>query len=284
MKPTPETVRLRLDLAYDGTEFAGWAAQPALRTVEGVLSQALTTIMRAQSAVRLTVAGRTDAGVHARGQVAHADVDPIAWATLPGPSARTPEQSAQSRLAGILPADIFVRRVALAPHGFNARFSATQRRYSYRIADGPATKDPLRRHDTLHLRRNLDVGLMHAASRNLLGLRDFAAFCRPRVGATTVRTLLDYSWERLDDGVIVGTIVADAFCHSMVRALVGSVVSVGEGKRSVDWPLRVRQGGERHPAVIVMPPHGLSLEEVTYPPDDEVALRAQESRTVRYLP
>ncbi len=284
MKPTPETVRLRLDLAYDGTEFAGWAAQPALRTVEGVLSQALTTIMRAQGAVRLTVAGRTDAGVHARGQVAHADVDPVAWATLPGPSVRTPEQSAQSRLTGILPADVVVRRVALAPRGFNARFSATQRRYSYRIADGGATKDPLRRHDTLHMRRHLDVGLMHAASRNLLGLKDFAAFCRPRKGATTVRTLLDFSWERLDDGVIEGTVVADAFCHSMVRALVGSVVAVGEGKRSVDWPLRVRQGSQRHPAVIVMPPHGLSLEEVTYPPDDEVALRAQESRTVRFLP
>ncbi|MDQ2755815.1 MAG: tRNA pseudouridine synthase A [Actinomycetota bacterium] len=284
MEPSPETVRVRLDVAYDGTAFAGWAAQPALRTVEGTLSRALTTMMRAHGPVRLTVAGRTDAGVHARGQVVHADVDRVAWAQLPARSDRSPEQAARTRLAGILPPDLVVGRASLAPAGFNARFSATQRRYSYRIADAGATKDPLRRHDTVHLRRSLDVGLMHAASRNLLGLKDFAAFCRRREGATTVRTLIDYSWERHDDGVIEGTVVADAFCHSMVRALVGAVVPVGDGKRSVDWPLRVRQGGQRDPAVVVMPPHGLSLEEVTYPPDDEVAVRAQESRTVRRLP
>lgn len=125
---------------------------------------------------------------------------------------------------------------------------------------------------------------MHAASRNLVGLRDFAAFCRRREGATTVRTLLDYSWLRLDDGVVEGTVVADAFCHSMVRALVGAVVPVGEGRRAVDWPLRVRQAARRDAAVVVMPPYGLSLEEVTYPPDDELADRARESRSVRRLP
>ncbi|MEO3938170.1 tRNA pseudouridine synthase A [Dermatophilaceae bacterium Soc4.6] len=284
MEPSPDNVRVRLDLAYDGTAFAGWAAQPALRTVEGTLSWGLTTMMRAPRPVRLTVAGRTDAGVHARGQVVHADVDRVAWSELPARSSRTPEQAARSRLAGILPADIVVSRASLAPNGFDARFSAVRRRYSYRIADAAATKDPLRRHDTVHLRRALDVGLLHAASRNLLGLKDFAAFCRRREGATTVRTLLDFSWVRLDDGVLEATVVADAFCHSMVRALVGSVLPVGEGKRSVDWPLRVRQGGERDPAVVVMPPHGLSLEEVTYPSDEEVAVRALESRTRRYLP
>lgn len=278
-----EPLRVRVDLAYDGTEFSGWAAQPGLRTVEGELTAAVTTILRSAEPVRLTVAGRTDAGVHARGQVAHFDPDPAAWAALPGRSDRLPQEAAATRLRGILPADLAVRAVSVAPPGFDARFSALRRRYRYRISDDPAIIDPLRRRDTVLVRRQLDVEAMDAAARRLVGLHDFGAFCRKRAGATTVRTLLDYSWRRTGSGVIEATVVADAFCHSMVRALVGAVVPVGEGRRAVGWPAQVLAAQVRDAAVVVMPPHGLSLEEVVYPPDDELAARARESRAVRSL-
>jgi tRNA pseudouridine38-40 synthase len=277
-------LRLRIDLAYDGTGFSGWAAQPGLRTVEGELSRALTTVLRAPAPVRLTVAGRTDAGVHARGQVAHADVDPAAWAALPGRSDRTPERAALTRLAGVLPADVVVGSVGVAPPGFDARFAATSRRYLYRICDRPPTLDPLRRFDTVVSKEALDEGAMHEAAQRLLGLQDFAAFCKRREGATTVRTLLEYSWQRLDGGVLAATVVADAFCHSMVRALVGALVPVGQGRRPVGWPGDVLAARVRDPAVAVMPAHGLSLEQVSYPPPEQLAERAQQARSVRALP
>jgi tRNA pseudouridine38-40 synthase len=277
------SVRLRLDFGYDGTAFSGWAMQPGKRTVENELSVALTLILRASSPVRLTVAGRTDAGVHARGAVAHVDVDPNALAMLPGRTDRTPAQAALTRLNGVLPHDIVVHGVSLAPEGLHARFSASQRRYLYRICDQPARLDPLRRHDTVVNRRALDVGAMNEASRRLLGLADFAAFCQKREGATTIRTLIDYSWSRAADGTVCATVVADAFCRSMVRALVGAVVPVGEGRRPVEWPAQVLVGGRRHPAIVVMPAHGLTLEEVFYPPDAELGRRAKESRVRRIV-
>jgi tRNA pseudouridine38-40 synthase len=275
------SVRLRLDFGYDGTAFSGWAMQPGKRTVENELSVALTLILRASAPVRLTVAGRTDAGVHARGAVAHVDVDPRALAMLPGRTNRTPAQAALARLNGLLPKDIVVHDVSVAPDGLHARFSATQRRYLYRICDRPALLDPLRRHDTVVNRRALDVPAMHEASQLILGLSDFAAFCQKREGATTIRTLIDYSWSRTEDGTVCATVVADAFCRSMVRALVGAVVPVGEGRRPLGWPAQVLAGRRRHPAVVVMPAHGLSLEEVVYPPDAELGRRHQESRVRR---
>ncbi len=278
------TLRIRVDLSYDGTAFSGWAAQPGRRTVEDTLSDALTTIVRSPTPVRLVVAGRTDAGVHARGQVCHADVEVADWEKVRGRSDRPLEEAAATRLRGILPPDLTVRRVRLAPKGFDARFSALRRRYLYRICDDPAALDPLRRFDTVLVRGPLDVAAMDAAARTLLGLHDFAAFCRRRAGATTVRTLLDHRWGRAADGTVEATVVADAFCHSMVRALVGAVVPVGEGRLTVDVPLEVLRGGVRDSRVRVMPPHGLSLEEVTYPPDDELAARAEESRVRRVLP
>ncbi|MEO7058446.1 MAG: tRNA pseudouridine synthase A, partial [Lapillicoccus sp.] len=240
-----ELIRVRIDLAYDGTLFSGWAAQPGLRTVEGLLSQALTTMLRAPAPVRLTVAGRTDAGVHARGQVTHADVDPSAWATLPGRSDLSPDAAALNRLTGLLPADVVVRAAAPAPPGFDARFSATSRRYLYRIADAMATRDPLRRQDTVYLRSALDLAAMNEACRTLWGLHDFATFCKRRPGATTVRTLLAYSWRRTDDGVLEATVLADAFCHSMVRSLVGVAVAVGEGRHGSEWPVQVLSAAKR---------------------------------------
>jgi len=281
---TAVPLRIRLDLAYDGTDFSGWAAQPGLRTVEGELSAALATLLRAVDPVRLTVAGRTDAGVHARGQVVHVDVDETAWAALPGRSMRSPQDAAQARLRGILPADVVVRAARPAPDGFDARFSALRRRYLYRLCDDPASLDPLRRRDTVSHKRQLDVEAMDAAASTLVGLGDFAAFCKRREGATTVRTLIEYSWHRGQDGVLEATVVADAFCHSMVRSLVGAVVPVGEGRRPVEWPRQVMRAAVRDPAVAVMPPHGLSLEEVTYPRDEDLAARAEQARAVRSLP
>ncbi len=272
---------MRLDFAYDGTDFSGWARQPGLRTVEEVLMTALATVLRTD-APRLTVGGRTDAGVHARGSVCHLDLAAEAWAGLPGRSDRDPAVALVHRLRGVLPPDVVVRRAAAVPEAFDARFTALRRRYTYRLLDRPELLDPLRRRDTVVVRRPLHVEQMDRAARSLTGLHDFAAFCRPREGATTVRTLLSYRWERGADGTVVGTVEADAFCHSMVRALVGAVVPVGEGRRPTSWPRAVLDAGRRDPGVQVMPAHGLCLEEIVYPEGEE-ALRARdlEARATR---
>jgi tRNA pseudouridine38-40 synthase len=267
------SVRAKIDLSYDGTEFSGWAAQPGRRTVEGELSRAVGRVLRLAEPPRLTVAGRTDAGVHAHGQVAHADLPADAWAAH--------ADVALWRLARALPPDIRVRAIGLAPEGFDARFSALWRRYAYRICDESATADPLRRQDTLWHARALDLTAMNEAAALLLGEHDFAAFCRRREGATTVRALRRLDWRRDDDGVAVGCVIADAFCHNMVRALVGALLSVGEGSRSVSWPTEVLATAVRDPTVRVVPPHGLSLEEVRYPPADQLAARASVTRRVR---
>jgi tRNA pseudouridine38-40 synthase len=267
------SVRVRVDLSYDGTGFAGWAAQPGQRTAEGVLSETLGHVLRLPAAVRLTVAGRTDSGVHARGQVAHADLPADAWAAH--------ADAALRRLSRALPPDLRVRSIGVAPDGFDARFSALWRRYAYRVCDDPARADPLRRHDTLWTPRPLDLAVMNEAAALLLGEHDFAAFCRKREGATTVRALRRLEWARDDDGVAVGCVVADAFCHNMVRALVGALLPVGEGSRPVSWPAEVLAATVRDPAVRVVPAHGLSLEEVRYPEPGLLAVRAALTRRVR---
>ncbi len=284
-----ETLRVRLDLAYDGTGFAGWARQPALRTVQGVLEEGLATILRTEPLglpqPRLTVAGRTDAGVHARGQVVHVDVPAERWAAMPGRSDREPGRALVDRLAGVLPRDVVVHRARVAPAGFDARFSATYRSYTYRIADDPALRDPLRRTHVVWARRPLDVAAMHAAVQPLVGVRDFAAFCKPRPGATTIRELQHVAWERPDGGPDAGLVLAhvraDAFCHNMVRAIVGASVAVGEGRRDVGWPAELLAARRRDAGVGVAPAHGLVLEQVSYPADDELAARAERIRARR---
>jgi tRNA pseudouridine38-40 synthase len=181
----------------------------------------------------------------------------------------------------VLPADVRVRSAAPAPDGFDARFSALWRRYSYRVCDDPAAADPLRRHETLWHFRRLDMPAMNQAGRACLGEHDFAAFCRRRPGATTIRALRRLDWRRDDDGTLVATATADAFCHSMVRSLVGALVAVGEGRRPPGWPAALLAAGVRDPAVQVMPPHGLCLEEVGYPPAGALAARAAEARRLR---
>ena len=234
------------------------------------MQDALSVLTRAEPP-RAQVAGRTDAGVHARGQVAHVDLEPVAAA----------DPLLLRRLNGLLPPDVRVRRAAPAPDGFDARFSALSRTYRYRIADGPEHVDPLRRHDVLTWPRPLDRDAMQAAGAPLLGEHDFAAYCRRREGATTVRALLELGWERDDDGPLVLTVRADAFCHSMVRSLVGALLAVGEGRRPAAWPGELLRRTARADDVAVAPPHGLVLEHVAYPPEDQLRARQEVTRRLR---
>jgi tRNA pseudouridine38-40 synthase len=257
VEPDPVITRIRLDLSYDGAGFHGWSSQPGQRTVQQELQEALARILPAPASPQLTVAGRTDTGVHARGQVAHLDVPSGAWAAVAATALR--------RLAGLLPPDIRVRAIGPAPPGFDARFSALWRRYSYRVNDDLAAADPLRRRDTLAHPRPLDIERMNAASADLTGEHDFAAFCRRRPGATTIRGLIRLDWERPAAGLAVATVIADAFCHSMVRSLAGALLAVGDGRKPISWPAQVLAAGARDPAVHVAAAHALCLEEVRYP-------------------
>lgn len=264
-------VRLRLDLSYDGTGFAGWATQPGQRTVQDTLEASLAVVLRRP--VRLIVAGRTDAGVHATGQVAHVDVSATVWAMKGSKLLR--------RLAGVLPPEIRVREVAVASADFDARFAALSRRYVYRLSDAPWGVSPLRRLDTVSWPRSLDVDLMQQAAAGLLGLHDFAAFCKHRARATTTRTLQVLDWERRPDGLVVATVQADAFCHNMVRGLVGCLLGVGEGRRPVDWPVSLLAATERSGAIRVAPAYGLTLVRVAYPDDHHFAERTAQTRARR---
>jgi tRNA pseudouridine38-40 synthase len=266
-------VRLRLDLGYDGTGFAGWARQPGLRTVQATLEDALSTLFRVPR-IPVTVAGRTDAGVHARGQVCHCDVEADQWDRERDRIIR--------RLAGLLPPDVRVFSVAPAPAHFDARFGALWRRYRYRICDADAGVPPLHRWDTAGWKRTLDADAMREAGLQLLGLHDYAAFCRRREGASTVRQLQRLSVARTGDLVEV-EVQADAFCHSMVRSLVGALAAVGEGSKDAGWPHRLLSLGRRSDAVTVAPAHGLTLLAVQYPTPAELAARAAETRAVRSL-
>ncbi len=279
-------MRIRIDLAYAGGDFKGWAKQPTLRTVQGELEVALATVLRVPR-VQVTCAGRTDAGVHARGQVCHLDLDEASVAAAGASRSGTSESELAAygrvtrRVNGLLPPDLRIHRITTALPGFDARFSAVWRRYAYRIADTPAVVDPLTRSHVLTWPRALDVERMNEAAESLLGLRDFASFCKRREGATTVRTLLDLHWRRTDEGVVEGTVRADAFCHNMVRALVGCLVAVGDGRRTPDWPAEVLRAARRDPAVSVVAAHGLTLEEVGYPDAAGLAEQAERARAKR---
>ncbi|MGW5073281.1 tRNA pseudouridine(38-40) synthase TruA [Rhodococcus sp. NPDC004095] len=278
-------VRFRLDITYDGTDFAGWARQPGLRTVCGVLEEAISTVLRQPA--QLTVAGRTDAGVHACGQVAHCDLD----MSGAGESANGPRHGAGlddpdrlvRRLARFLPPDVRVKAITAAPAEFDARFSAIRRHYEYRVTTARYGAEPLRARDTVSVPKVLDLDAMQTASHALLGLHDFAAFCRRREGATTVRELQRFDWTREGD-ILTAHVSADAFCWSMVRSLVGAVLAVGEGRRTVDWTTALLQERERSSSVLVAPAHGLSLVRVDYPDERDLAARNAATREVRALP
>jgi len=279
-----ELTRLRLDIAYDGGGFAGWGAQPGLRTVQGELEAALATVFQRHGAPpRLTVAGRTDAGVHATGQVAHVDLSAPQLASLDERRGQSGPGSLARRLNGIagLSSDVVVLASALAPAGFDARFSAVWRRYEYRVGDASIPRNPLLRGHVLSYPSVLDVDAMDAAASALIGLHDWATYCKPREGSTTIRTLQEFSWRRLPDGILLAEVRADAFCHSMVRSLVGACIAVGEGKLSPTDVVLLRDAETRTSAFKVAPAKGLALVEVGYPPDDELATRATQTRARR---
>jgi tRNA pseudouridine38-40 synthase len=280
--------RLRVDLGYDGTGFAGWARQPGLRTVQGELETALETVFnRDGPPPRLTVAGRTDVGVHATGQVAHVDLTPAQLASLDHSHRATHGPGGLAalvrRLNGIAgPAgDLVVADAVPAPPGFEARFGALWRRYEYRVGDLIAHRDPRRRGHTAWYPGELDLSAMDDAARSLLGLHDFASFCRPRKGATTVRMLQEFAWSRDDEGVLVAQVRADAFCHNMVRSLVGACLAVGEARIGPDRPAHIRDATTRGSDFVVAPAKGLTLAEVGYPAEPELAERAEFTRARR---
>lgn len=261
---------MRLDLSYDGTDFHGWAVQTELRTVQGELMRVFDMLTRDH--IEIYCAGRTDAGVHARGQVAHLDITQRQWDALED----------AGRVNRALPADIRIHRMERAPAGFDARFAAMWRRYTYRVCDRSTLMNPLMRRQTLTYHRALDIDAMNEAARSLLGLHDFAAYCKPRDFSSTVRSVQSLVWHREADSCVM-TIQADAFCHSMVRSIVGAMLPVGDGRQPTTWPGQVLAGGERNVGVTVMPPHPLVLEEVGYPPDEQLAARQRVTRDLRTL-
>jgi tRNA pseudouridine38-40 synthase len=259
--------RLRLDVAYDGSNFYGWAAQPDRRTIQDLLEEAISRIARVD--VESIVAGRTDAGVHATGQVVHVDVpDSIFGAELTYKDLRY-------KLNRILDEDVRIMAITDAPEGFHARFSALRRYYSYKILDNNDVIPPLSRHDVASWYRPLEVKLMNKASALVLGHHDFAAFCKFKEGGTTIRTLEKFQWERSSDGILVADVVADAFCYSMVRNLVGAVVCVADGRKDPSWMGELLANKERVSDSLVFPARGLTLYQVDYPSDDQLLERAQ---------
>jgi tRNA pseudouridine38-40 synthase len=275
-------VRLRLDIAYDGTDFAGWAVQTGQRTVAGVLDESLSTVFR--TPVQLRAAGRTDTGVHATGQVAHLDVPADALHHAYPRGARPPDEPEflplVRRLARFLPVDVRVLDIARAPAGFDARFAALRRHYEYRLSTAPYGVEPQRARFVTAWPRPLDVDAMAAASRELLGLRDFAAFCRHREGATTIRDLQRLDWSR-DGDSITAHVTADAFCWSMVRSLVGALLAVGEHRREPGWCAALLTQTRRSSDFAAAPPQGLTLVGVDYPADDQLEARTKVTRDLR---
>lgn len=276
------TVRVRLDIAYDGTDFHGWAAQKGgLRTVAGVLEEKLSLVTRAP--VSLVVAGRTDAGVHADGQVAHVDIPADAFTQR---SLTAPEDLVR-RLSRMLPPDIRLSAASAAPVGFDARFSALRRHYIYRVTTSPAGPRPVRARDTAVWRKAVNLDAVQLAADALLGLHDFAAFCKARDGATTIRELQAFTWRDVstpaEPNTYEASVVADAFCWSMVRSLVGACLTVGEGRRAQSFTSDLLGQSQRSSAVPVAPAQGLNLVQVDYPADAELAARAEATRSVRTL-
>lgn len=281
--------RVRLNIAYLGGGFHGWASQPGLRTVQGELEAALAQVLHIPAGrVALTVAGRTDAGVHAAGQVAHFDVPDTVWEALPGRAAVSPSEALVRKVNAVLArgcpgvrgyTDVVVNSARQVPETFDARFSALWRAYTYRIADGPALWRP-QCPDVLWVAAPLDVSLMNRAAQPLLGEHDFLSYSKPRPGASTVRTLQRLEVIR-EEGIVCVHARADAFCHSQVRTLVGTLAEVGRGAKDVGWPQRRLLERSRTGEVKVAPAHGLTLESVGYPPPGEYASQALRARRYR---
>ncbi|MBW3093852.1 tRNA pseudouridine(38-40) synthase TruA [Bifidobacterium sp. 64T4] len=310
-------MRLRIDLAYDGGAFYGWAVQPDIRTVQGEVEQALHRILRvaaddADEPLRLVVAGRTDTGVHASHQVCHIDISDDVLQRAVGHMKVPAVTALEHRLQRLLPADIAIHRISVAPEGFDARFSALERTYVYRIADRRSEVDPRLRGCVLHIDDDLDIEAMNHAAAMTIGLHDFGSFATPNPGGTTIREVKRARWTRIgtsplvapnasetgrekgsetgyivptfESGLVCFTIVADAFARNMVRSLVNGCVQVGLGKRDLDWFAGKMAVPKREGSTGPIAPQGLTLEHVAYPSDDQLAARAQAIRAKRTLP
>ncbi|HCT9179777.1 tRNA pseudouridine(38-40) synthase TruA [Corynebacterium aurimucosum] len=271
-------VRLRLDLAYDGTDFHGWAKQKGgLRTVQQTVEEKLSMVLR--HPVELTVAGRTDAGVHASGQVAHLDTtrSALGQRSIDGDPSKLVK-----RLAKLLPADVRVHACTEVPADFDARFSALRRRYVYRLTTHPRGALPTRARDTATWFKPVDLELMQAAADQLVGLNDFVAFCKAKPHATTIRELLAFEWKDVstpaEPQLYEAHVTADAFCWSMVRSLVGCCLRVGEGSRGVDFAAQMLREERRSSEIPLADAQGLSLVGVDYPEADQLAARAEMTR------
>ena len=274
--------RIRLDLGYDGTDFSGWAKQPGRRTVQGVLEEVLVPALAGtrRRPGRIVVAGRTDAGVHAAGQVAHIDVEPYADDETGLDVTALPRMI--YRWNRMLPADVRIFGARIAHPDFDARFSALRRHYVYRISDSPVGVHPLRRRDTVEsFRARWTSSVLARRPQRMLGEHDFVAFCKRREGATTIRELQRFDWQRDADGILACYVSADAFCHSMVRSLVGALLAVGEGRLPVDWPASLLRATERPSTIAVAPAHGLSLIRIDYPADEDLAARSEITKNLR---
>jgi tRNA pseudouridine38-40 synthase len=273
--------RLRLDFGYDGTDFFGWSKQTDLRTIQGEFIKALTLIFGDDdNGFGLRVAGRTDAGVHAVGCVLHMD---LSDAQLKRLGRNDSMDDIAYKLNGVLPSDIRVNRVSVAPAGFDARFSAINRRYRYRLADQLAAKNPLESRYTLETWGKLDTDAMNEAGQVLIGLHDFASFCKPREGSTTIRELQEITVKRVPNGVVEIEIQADAFCHNMVRSIVGALIGVGQGKADAAKIKELLEKTNREGSFKVVSPHGLQLMAIGYPADELLAVQAREARNLRTL-
>lgn len=243
-------MRVRGVVGYEGTTFHGWAAQPGLRTVQGVLESALTTVLG--EPVALTVAGRTDAGVHARRQVISFDCsDATELDRL---------RRSLDRMAG---PDVAVHALDEAVPDFSARFSATARRYLYRYLTTPAA-DPFVQRYAWHVGEPLDADAMDIAARSIVGEHDYAAFCKVGAHGGTVRRVTEASVEAGTDGEVRFWVEAVSFAHQMVRSLAGVLAAVGQGRRDVDWVRSLVVSGDRAAIGNVAPPHGLTLWDVRY--------------------
>lgn len=281
-------IRLRLDLAYRGAPFHGWARQPGLLTVQGRLEETLSLITRQPA--QLTVAGRTDAGVHARGQVAHLDVTKDFWLSLSRGREESDElrgERLRARLEGLagrgLNGALAIKQVRVVSRDFDARFSALSRTYRYLICDDPRAQDPCRL-DIARTSSPLEETTMQVAAQALCGEHDFLPFAKPREGATTVRTLHSFNISRPGAGIVQAMIRADAFCHSQVRFMMGALIEIGRGKYQPNWVGELLAAGVRDQRVPLADGRGLTLWEVAYPPEDEYALQAQKAKVVRTLP
>ena len=278
----PAYKRLKMTLGYDGSQFHGWARQPNVLGIQQVIEEALATLVRRN--IHVTVAGRTDAGVHARNQVVHFDLTEDEYNGLPRRAPLSPPDALVRRINGILAKQdgaLWVSGAQLAADGFDARFSAISRRYSYRIADGVQRWDPLGRHITTWHREPLDIDLMNAEAASVLGRHDFLTFCKPRDFATTIRTLQEFTFRRNEEGIIVAHLLADAFCHNMVRALIGSAMMVGDGREAPGFMASRLEQMVRDSKTKLAHPRALVLEEVTYPADELLEARAQQTRAKR---